>query len=377
MEDENFTNVGQTETLDPDLQKKHLSMLERLSNRNQNRLDNSLTRRSESESSSSPSFESTSSFFSRFSDLKCSIESQLVDSRTVSLDPTQLKSYFEKISASISDLEKLVAENSYFLPSYDVRSSLKTVSDLKQSLENLNSELIPKKKFSFKNKANRKESVVAEVKEPPVSNCNNALPEKMRFMVPDSPGFRSKVGQVLVESFRGSEVGEFTISDLDSCEVRIIGRLRALFVHRLKNCRVYVGPVMGSVLIEEVEECIFVMASHQIRIHSAKRSDFYLRVRSRPIIEDTSSVRFASYCLTYEGIEEDLRDANLDDETGNWANVDDFKWLRAIQSPNWSILPENERVRIVDISTRESRNEKRNPPNKSFLQGLILCPLGA
>ncbi|KAF7810488.1 tubulin-folding cofactor C [Senna tora] len=318
-------------------------MLERLSNRNQNRLDNSLTRRSESESSSSPSFESTSSFFSRFSDLKCSIESQLVDSITVSSDPIQLKSYFEKISASISDLEKIVAENSYFLPSYDVRSSLKTISDLKQSLENLNSELIPKKKFSFKNKASRKESVALEKKELPISNCNNALLEKMRFMVLDSPGFRTKVGQVLVENFRGSEVGEFMISDLDSCEVRIIGYLRALFVHRLKNCRVYLGPVMGSVLIEEVEECIFVMASHQIRIHSANRSDFYLRVRSRPIIEDTSSVRFAPYCLTYEGIEEDLRDANLDDETGNWANVDDFKWLRAIQSPNWSILPENER----------------------------------
>lgn len=359
-EKENLTNVGESDAIDPDLHKKHLSMIERLSNRHQNRLDNSLTRRSESEPLSSPSFESTSSFSSRFSDLKRSIESQLADSRTVSSDPAQLKSCFEKISASISDLEKLVAENSYFLPSYDVRSSLKTVSDLKQSLESLNSELIPKKKFSFKNKASKKESVVLvpEAKEPPVLNCDSVLPEKTRFAVRDSPGFRSKVGQVLVENFRGSEVGEFTISDLDSCEVRIIGCLRALFVHRLKNCRVYVGPVMGSILIEEVEGCVFVMSSHQIRIHNAKRSDFYLRVRSRPIIEDTNSVRFAPHCLTYEGIEENLRDANLDDETGNWANVDDFKWLRAIQSPNWSILPEDERVGTVDISARESGNGK-------------------
>jgi len=123
----------------------------------------------------------------------------------------------------------------------------------------------------------------------------------------------------------------------------------SLFVHRLRNCRVYAGPVIGSVLIDEAEGCVFVMASHQIRIHNAKGCDFYLRVRSRPIIEDSSGVRFAPYCLSYEGVEEDLRDASLDEETGNWANVDDFRWLRAVQSPNWSLLPENERVRMVNI----------------------------
>lgn len=30
-----------------------------------------------------------------------------------------------------------------------------------------------------------------------------------------------------------------------------------------------------------------------------------------------------------------------------WAKVEDFNWLRAQQSPNWSILPEAERVPLV------------------------------
>ncbi|KAJ1398663.1 Tubulin-specific chaperone C, N-terminal [Sesbania bispinosa] len=329
------------------LQKKHLSMLERLSKRHQTR---------SSDNSESSSLESTSSFLSRFSNLKTSIESQLAQSQAISSsDPSQLKTNFHKISESISDLEKLVAENSYFLPSYDVRSSLKTVSDLKRSLENLNSELIPKKKFSFKSKASKKDkdSVIPEPKQAPlpVPDLDSV---KSSFAVRDSPGFRNEAGRVLVGEFRDSEVGEFTVSDLDSCEVRIIGCVRALFVHRLKNCRVYVGPVTGSIHIEEVEGCVFVMASHQIRIHGARGSDFYLRVRSRPIIEDSNGVRFAPYYLSYQGIEEDLRGAGLDAETGNWANVDDFRWLRAVQSPNWSILPENERVGIVNISNSTS-----------------------
>ena len=65
-----------------------------------------------------------------------------------------------------------------------------------------------------------------------------------------------------MHNFKGLEVGEFSISDLDSCEVRLMGSLRALFVHRLRNYRVYTGPVTGSVLVDGVERCVFVMASH-------------------------------------------------------------------------------------------------------------------
>ncbi|KAI3795256.1 hypothetical protein L1987_37906 [Smallanthus sonchifolius] len=103
------------------------------------------------------------------------------------------------------------------------------------------------------------------------------------------------------------------------------------------------------ILIEEVEGCLFVVASHQIRIHHAKETVFYLRCRSRPIIEQSLGVRFGPYRLCYDGIESDLTESNLDDDTGIWANVDDFQWLRAVQSPNWSILPESQRIDTVEI----------------------------
>jgi hypothetical protein len=61
-------------------------------------------------------------------------------------------------------------------------------------------------------------------------------------------------------------------SSPDSTTPRIQARsnnaVGSLFVHRLRNCRVYAGPVIGSALIDEAEGCVFVMASHQIRIHN-------------------------------------------------------------------------------------------------------------
>lgn len=330
------------------LNKKRLAMLERLSNRHQ-----SLP----TKSSSAASFESTSSFLSRFADSKRSIESLLSQWHTN--DPSCLKRQLDEISASISDLEKLVAESSYYLPSYEVRSSLKTVADLKQSLENL----IPKKKFSFKSKAAKKspiETSEALEPDPEPEPRKSSLGSSHDLVLPNAPGFKNIVGEVLVKDLRGLDIGEFTISDLEHCEVRLLGSSRALFVHRLRDCRVYVGPIVGSVLIEEAENCTFVLASHQIRIHNARGSNFYLRVRSRPIVEDCSGVRFAPYCLQYKGIEENLREANLLEETGNWSNVDDFKWLKAVQSPNWSVLHEDERVGIIDISSSGGRDQEEN-----------------
>lgn len=368
MEEENDLSISQTiaaKTLNPRSQKKHAAMIERLSNLHQSRLNQSISRRSDADSSAP--FESTQAFLNRFADSKRSIESELDRLRFISNDlesNPQLKSDLEKLSISIADLEKLVAENSYFLPSYEVRSTLKAIDELKESLESVSLKLVPRKKFSFRKKPAQKDPANA-VKESEISAKESYFPvkggddaasaEKSTFETRDSPGFRNQVGAVLVKQFQGFESGDFTLSNLESCEIRLKGRLRALFVHRLRNCRVFAGPVLGSILIEEAEGCLFMLASHQIRIHHAKAADFYLRVRSRPIIEDCSSVRFAPFLLVYEGIEEDLRESGLAEDTGNWANVDDFRWLRAVQSPNWCILPKEEQVCTVNISDLENQ----------------------
>jgi hypothetical protein len=111
---------------------------------------------------------------------------------------------------------------------------------------------------------------------------------------------------------------EFRLSNLSNCRVYLQGKFTTLYVNKLRNCHVYAGPVTGSVLIEEVQGSLFMLASHQIRIHSTTATDFYLRVRSRPIVEYTKGIRFAPYAFHYFGIEKDLQAANLMEETGRY-----------------------------------------------------------
>ena len=62
------------------------------------------------------------------------------------------------------------------------------------------------------------------------------------------------------------------------------------------------------------------------------------------MIEDCSSLRFAPYALQYAGIDEDYTASGLDRAVNTWNDVDDFFHLnKAVPSPNWSVLPAEER----------------------------------
>ncbi|KAG9450933.1 hypothetical protein H6P81_010898 [Aristolochia fimbriata] len=158
-----------------------------------------MTRKSGSEDSS-PAFESKHSFLARFAERKHSIEASLKQRREGSGPDSKssVKSDLGRISSAIEDLQKLVAENSYFLPSY----------------------------------------------------------------------------QYLVQSL--------------SRKLKIVCSCWRLIK--------------------------FVYTMH------ANNTNIYLRVRSRPIIEDSCGVRFAPYNLIYDGLEKDLKDSRLEEETGSWAN---------------------------------------------------------
>uniref|UniRef100_A0A0E0CLZ7 C-CAP/cofactor C-like domain-containing protein n=1 Tax=Oryza meridionalis TaxID=40149 RepID=A0A0E0CLZ7_9ORYZ len=328
--------------------RKHLAMLERLSKR-------------AAAAAPAPSQDSpVAAFLSRFAAAKLAAESALSACRSSSSSsPDDAQPSLSAAAAAIDDLDRLVAEASHSLPPYELRSALAAASDLRAAHRLAASDLRPKKSFSFRNKTkapkNPPQDPPTTLPPPPPP----AQPNPSVEAILPGLGFRGRRDATLVKDLRASDEkdGDFTLADLVSCQVYLKGKCRALYVHKLKDCRVFVGAVFGSVLIEDVERCAFVIAAHQIRIHEATATDFYLRVRSRPIIEDCSGVRFAPHALKYEGIREDLRDAGLEEETGNWANVDDFKWLRAVQSPNWCLVPEEERLQSIDISDVQERED--------------------
>jgi len=110
-----------------------------------------------------------------------------------------------------------------------------------------------------------------------------------------------------------------------------------IMLKNIKRSLIIAGQVAGAAHITGVEDSIIVVTSRQVRMHDCKNVDVYLHVASRPIIEDCTNVRFSPIpdCYAHPEIEVE----------NQWDQVDDFKWLKAEHSPNWSILPRAQRLK--------------------------------
>ena len=159
----------------------------------------------------------------------------------------------------------------------------------------------------------------------------------------------------LVEGDLGSR--GFVVSHCTECRIRLEGTLLALQLRDLKHCTVViVGHVKGATMMFHMEDCTIHLASAQVRIHDSQRTSLFLRVRSNPIIEDSTDMQFGPLVspiplLSPDAISalERARDA-LCDENGLWGAVNDFNWLKETPSPNWFRLPY--RSRDVDVTDR-------------------------
>eukprot|EP00898_Chlorokybus_atmophyticus_P008004 jgi/Chlat1/8204/Chrsp76S07641 len=321
-------------------------------------------RRREALSASSAPSEDASRFWQRFRSreeaVRDSFASVSVDAET----EVERRRRVDEVATQVAELEREVADAAYYLPAYDVRTCQAAITALRETIASLRAEAAPKRKFAFAGKSKKSPSSSSTTQQAAHNNNNNnnnndndnsngASTTQLESAatscsyLSDGCSIRNETNITIVKNRSEIQGQDLTLSNLTDCTVYVCGQLAALFINKLTNCRVYCGPVSGAVLIEDVTDSVLVLASHQIRIHNTSWSDFYLRVRSRPIVEHTCAVRFAPYVYQYEGVESDLAAAQLDGENELWQQVDDFRWLRAMQSPNWEVLPEEERLQTV------------------------------
>ncbi|XP_013805176.2 tubulin-specific chaperone C [Apteryx mantelli] len=260
----------------------------------------------------------------------------------------------EEAAARLQGLQKLLTESVRFLAPYEVRQGQEAVARLQGALAARRQQLQPKKKFAFR--ALKKEAA-------PGSEQRPAEPARPAAAAP-APGHGSAEGESdgsLLCGFSRAEGEELelgpaellqrdvVLSELRGCRVRLRGNANTLRVRDCRGCTVLCGPVSTSVLVDGCRDCLLVLACQQLRTHRTCDSRFYVQVTSRAVIENCAKVFFAPYSWSYPGIEKDFESSGLDRNRNNWNMVDDFDWLvRDEPSPNWSLIPEQERITCWD-----------------------------
>jgi tubulin-specific chaperone C len=292
------------------------------------------------------------------------------------------KAELDSIAKDIAALQQKLAQSAFFLPSYDVQQSHKSIKDLQSTLAKTKEQLIPKRKFAFRSRRNKKAaaktvdaapvSQAAEQAQSTVSNnadgkspiagkskiVDDAKTQQAAILahvmnkLEDNVKIHNADGKTIVFKSGDIDGKDVWISNVSDCTIHICDHLGALRMDNVKNCKIHVGAIAGSAHVEYCTNSMFNLALRQLRVHHTTDTVFQLHVLSDPIIEDTTRVQFAPYNLNYDGIQQHLKRAGLDTQqpsANRWDQVKDFNWLRSQQSPNWSLIPEADRADAVTI----------------------------
>ncbi|CAM1504040.1 Fc.00g016310.m01.CDS01 [Cosmosporella sp. VM-42] len=293
----------------------------------------------------------------------------------------------DHILAGIAKLQNEVADAAAFTPSYDRKQYSEAIKTLQDKLNETIAKITPKSRFQFRRNTREhvdmgapendprlnpgslarrmtgdnmvkhkvqedeiKEDILTEL--PPrmknyneeMSRPSNSPLRKPSFSAAKNIGISNHSGlHIILPSSAARATAAGSLTELSRCIVDMSIPTAAgapfpgLAMKNISKSLIVAGRVSGPVHITGVSDSILVIIARQARIHECSNVDIYLHCGSHPIIEDCSGMRFAPLPAAYV--------TETEKSTENqWDQVDDFKWLKVGQSPNWSTLSEEERL---------------------------------
>ncbi|EFX00830.1 tubulin-specific chaperone [Grosmannia clavigera kw1407] len=320
-------------------------------------------------------------FYRQFHQEVATLQDRIVKLGSIAVVGGERQDARDSILTSISKLSLEVADASDYIPAYDQRTYSEAVKALTEQLNEELARLTPKSRFQFK-RTNRTTAPTAadprllrgtplpaaDSKADAASTQPAVLPSGKNYNA-ELSGSGGEVSSVRKPSFSSARevalsghAGLHIILPLSASRATASGSLThlrgcvvdmsvptsstgssggaaflSLVLKDMDRCLIVSGHVSGPVHVTGLRDCVVVVAARQVRIHECRNVDLYLHCGSRPIIEDCSGMRFAPLPHAYASPEDEAA-------TNHWDEVDDFKWLKADQSPNWSILPEDARL---------------------------------
>ncbi|KAI1760126.1 TBCC-domain-containing protein [Hypoxylon sp. FL1150] len=317
-------------------------------------------------------------FFRSFQVEVTAIQSQIDDLATLSPAGGERQDCIDSVLAGISRLSNEVMDAGDYIPAYDQRTYSQAIKALTEKLNETTASFAPKSRFQFKSKGKKaaptepeadprqrtsfsnvgsKQSPVmdaarrdAETSKPsPAKDYNEELEQQSGVRKPSFSDAKSIAIydhsglHIMLPSTASRATSSGSLTDLMRCVVDMTvptstgAPFAGLALKNIKQSLIVAGHVAGPVHITGLENTTVVVAARQVRIHECKNVDVYLHCASHPIIEDCSGMRFAPLPELYAKRSEA-------EEKNQWDQVDDFKWLKSEPSPNWSTLPEEQRI---------------------------------
>merc|ERR1719265_2873890 len=137
------------------------------------------------------------------------------------------------------------------------------------------------------------------------------------------------------------------LEELEDCEVLLCDRSEQIMADYLTVCSVLCAPVNSSTFVRNCTNCVFWVATRQLRTRDCKNCVFYLHAHTEPIIESSSELIIAPWNASYPLAKQQFEAAGFDPLKNLWNAIYDFSGTGVA---NWRIpgLHECEHLQVTE-----------------------------
>jgi protein XRP2 len=116
----------------------------------------------------------------------------------------------------------------------------------------------------------------------------------------------------------------FSVDELTNCKVIVMDVCDSMMIDRCINCELILSAVRGSIFVRDCENSKFQMVCGQFRCRSCVNCEFYMHVKTGPVVESSADLSIGCSTLFYPELTEQMNQCGLDPTQNCWTDIHDF-----------------------------------------------------
>ena len=119
-----------------------------------------------------------------------------------------------------------------------------------------------------------------------------------KFMIKD------KENETLYRHYGELNGADFKLRKNKNCEIYILDLSKGMYIDDCEDCKIFCGPIDGSVFIRGSKNCQFSIIARQVRIRSCENLKVFTYCPSDPAVESSFNIYFAPFNAFFPHLKE-------------------------------------------------------------------------
>lgn len=117
---------------------------------------------------------------------------------------------------------------------------------------------------------------------------------------------------------------QFNCANLKDCKIIVKDLCDSMLIDDCDNCEFMLASIRGSIFARSCKNCKFVMVCGQFRCVDCFECDFFMHARTGPVVESSKNVRIGCALINYPELAKHMEITGIDRFSNLWTDVHDF-----------------------------------------------------